>query len=130
MEVVSSRIGNNDNKTSLAIGGAAAAAAAVLVYRNRQKVSKYLGEDLPLYILTNHRSAVVTIFGLPLSLIFDTVFRVRSKYTTLFYSAPHLHDERVRTIQQKVEDRHDKDAPLCTARPGWMSISLSYRTYL
>jgi len=118
-----------DNKTSLAIGGVAATAAAALVYRNRKTLSKSLGEDLPLYILTNHRSAVVTIFGLPLSLLFDTVLQVRSKYMTLLYSAPHLHDERVRTIQQQVQSREDPTAPLCTARPGWMSISLSYRTY-
>lgn len=130
MGVASSHFGEmTDNNTSLAIGVSVATAAATLVYRNRQTLSKSLCEDLPLYILTNHRSAVVTIFGLPLSLLFDTVLRVRSKYMTLFYSAPHLHDERVRTIQQKVQNRPNKDAPLCTARPGWMSISLSYRTY-
>ena len=46
-----------------------------------------------------------------------------------FHSAPHLHDERVATIQKQVLNRPDKNAPLCTARPGWMSVSLSYRNY-
>ena len=55
--------------------------------------------------------------------------KARSYYIHYFKSAPHLHDARVQLIQEKVRDRPDKKAPLCTARPGWASVSLSYRDY-
>jgi len=121
----------NSSPTTLMATTTTTIAGSILLYRQRRSIQKYVFEDLMLYILTNHRSAFVTVFGLPLSLLFDGVLRVRSKYISTFRSAPHLHDERVRTIQQQVQTlRADNaSAPLCTARPGWMSISLSYRTY-
>lgn len=82
-----------------------------------------------MYVLTEHRSAVVTIFGLPLSLLWDCALKVRASYIQYFKSAPHLHDVRVQNIQQQVQNRKNKHAPLCTARPGWASVSLSYRNY-
>jgi delta24-sterol reductase len=106
-----------------------AATAATILIKKRQKIGLALTNDLPMYILTNHRSAVVTIFGLPLSLLWDCTLKLRSYYIKTLKSAPHLHDERVKLIQKQVMDRPDKNAPLCTARPGWMSVSLSYRTY-
>jgi len=97
--------------------------------RKLSQITTALCNDLPLYILTNHRSAVVTIFGLPLSLMWNGYMNLRSAYIHTFKSAPHLHDARVAAIQKQVQNRPDKKAPLCTARPGWMSVSLSYRTY-
>lgn len=92
-------------------------------------ISKTLCNDLPLYVLTHHRSAVVTLFGLPMSLLWNCAMNIRSKYIQAFYSAPHLHGERVRTIQHQIRNCPNKNAPICTARPGWMSVSLSYRNY-
>ena len=86
-------------------------------------------EDLMMYILTEHRSAVVTIFGLPLSLLWDGFYQMRSFYIHMMYSAPHLHNQRVSKIQDQVKNRADPNAPLCTARPGWQSVSLQYRNY-
>lgn len=106
-----------------------AATGWILVMKNKSKISNALFNDLPMYILTEQRSAVVTIFGLPLSLAWDGALKLRSYYIKCFKSAPHLHDERVKTIQKQVQDRPDKTAPLCTARPGWASVSLSYRNY-
>lgn len=108
---------------------AAAILASSLLITKRKKVAQSLFNDLPLYILTNHRSAVVTIFGLPLSLLWDGALKIRSSYIHTFKSAPHLHDARVEKIQEQVRNRPDPNAPLCTARPGWMSVSLSYRNY-
>jgi len=123
---------NKTSTTTTALVTTAVLAGSIVLLspKRRKSLQKSLSlEALTLYVLTNHRSAVVTIFGLPLSLMFDWALRLRSSYITIFRSAPHLHDDRVRAIQTQVRDRPDKLAPLCTARPGWMSISLSYRTY-
>ena len=85
--------------------------------------------DLPLYILTNHRSTIVVIFGLPLSLLWDTILKIRSYYIHTLKAAPHLHAQRVQAIVEQVQNRPNPNSPLCTARPGWMSVSLSYRNY-
>jgi delta24-sterol reductase len=122
-----------DKTTTSSAATAVAAAGAVIslavIAKKRKQIGHYLKNDLALYVLTYHRSAVVTIFGLPMSLLWNCAMNTRSKYIHLFHSAPHLHDERVAKIQKQVRDRPDKSAPLCTARPGWMSVSLSYRTY-
>lgn len=110
-----------------------AAATTLVAYRSssderKKRIASSL--DAPvLYVLTHHRSAVVTIFGLPMSLLWNCALNLRSGYIRAFCSAPHLHDARVKAIRKQVLDRPDKTAPLCTARPGWMSVSLSYRNY-
>ncbi len=129
-----SEIGFGGHTYTVSTAAATAATAATtilstLLLTKRKQISNSLLNDLPLYILTNHRSAVVTIFGLPLSLLWDGALKIRSSYIHTFKSAPHLHDSRVTKIQQQVLNRPDKNAPLCTARPGWMSVSLSYRNY-
>ena len=103
--------------------------SVAIITKKRKRIVQALCNDLPLYVLTYHRSAVVTVFVLPMSLLWNCAMNVRSKYIHTFHSAPHLHHERVATIQHQVRNRPNKDAPLCTARPGWMSVSLSYRTY-
>jgi len=122
-----------EKTTTSSAAAAVAAAGAVIslavIAKKRKQIGHYLKNDLALYVLTYHRSAVVTVFGLPMSLLWNCAMNTRSKYIHLFHSAPHLHDERVAKIQKQVRDRPDKNAPLCTARPGWMSVSLSYRTY-
>mmetsp|Transcript_24063 Transcript_24063/g.27535 ORF Transcript_24063/g.27535 Transcript_24063/m.27535 type:complete len:583 (+) Transcript_24063:83-1831(+) len=115
--------------TSSSAAAAGAALSVVVIAKKRKQIGNMLCNDLPLYILTYHRSTVVTVFGLPMSLLWNCAMNIRSKYIHTIHSAPHLHDERVETIQKKVRERPDKNAPLCTARPGWMSVSLSYRTY-
>lgn len=101
----------------------------VFISKKKKQISYTLTNELPLYILTNYRSVVVTVFGLPMSMMWNIALNVRSKYIHTFHSAPHLHDERVATIQKEVLNKPNKNAPLCTARPGWMSVSLSYRNY-
>lgn len=86
-------------------------------------------EALAHYVLTQHRSLVVTVFGLPLSLLWDTALSVRGKYIRYTRSAPSKHSQRVQDVVEQVKQPRPEGQPLCTARPGWQSISLSYRTY-
>ena len=115
--------------TVATLGMVSVGTAAVVAKKRNTTMGQLLSEDVPLYILTYHRSAVVTVVGLPLSLLWNVAMKVRSKYIRTFYSAPHLHDERVKAIQTQIQYRTDTSKPICTARPGWMSVSLSYRTY-
>lgn len=105
------------------------ATVATILVKKRKKIAFAFFNDLPMYILTEHRSAVVTIVGLPLSLLWDGALQIRGQYIKHFKSDPRLHNARVEVIQEQVMNRPDKDVPLCTARPGWASVSLSYRNY-
>mmetsp|Transcript_21655 Transcript_21655/g.47202 ORF Transcript_21655/g.47202 Transcript_21655/m.47202 type:complete len:527 (-) Transcript_21655:12-1592(-) len=80
---------------------------------------------------TEHRGIFVTIFVLPISLVFDVLFRIRAWLVFKFYSAPRLHEQRVRQIQAQLKAWKESGANtrLCTSRGGWQSISPSLRTY-
>jgi len=80
---------------------------------------------------TEHRGIFVTIFVLPVSLLFDVFFSVRAWMVLKFYSAPKLHQKRVAGIQKQLETwtKNGKKGKLCTSRGGWQSISPSMRTY-
>ena len=83
------------------------------------------------HFLTEHRSWLVLFVVAPMSFVFDLAMRVRSWYIQTFLSAPELHNKRVADVQaqiQKWRDRND-GTKLCTARPGWMSISPGSREY-
>ena len=86
-------------------------------------------EKLTHYILTHHRSLVVTVFGLPMSCLWDAALSLRAKYIHYTRSAPQKHAQRVAAVVEQVRRPRPEGQPLCTARPGWQSISLSYRTY-
>ena len=86
-------------------------------------------ENLTHYILTHHRSLVVTVFGLPMSCLWDAALSLRAKYIHYTRSAPQKHAQRVAAVVEQVKQPRPEGQPLCTARPGWQSISLSYRTY-
>jgi len=80
---------------------------------------------------TEHRGWFVIFFVLPFSLLFDVFFAVRAWAIQRFYSAPKLHDARVRGIQDQVCRWKERGSTkrLCTARGGWQSVSPGYRTY-
>ena len=80
------------------------------------------------YVMTEYRSLVVVVFALPLSLLWNACMMLRAKYVCLVHSAPAQHKERVERIRKQVVAR-PKGKQMCTSRPGWMSMSLSYRTY-
>lgn len=78
------------------------------------------------WIMTRHRSLVVVVFALPLSLLWDMVLWIRQIVVMRMRSAPHQHPERVRRVAEQVKAR-PKGMKMCTGRPGWQSMSLSYR---
>mmetsp|Transcript_7651 Transcript_7651/g.11124 ORF Transcript_7651/g.11124 Transcript_7651/m.11124 type:complete len:554 (-) Transcript_7651:112-1773(-) len=85
-------------------------------------------EKVFLYILTEHRSLAVTVFALPLSFLWNFVRGLRAAWVRATRTSPKLHGKRVANIVEQVRSRPE-GSPMCTARPGWMSISLSKRSY-
>jgi len=83
------------------------------------------------YSLTNYRTAVVLIFVMPLSVVFDCYWRLRTWYIAKYMSAPALHPKRVQRVQEAVRDwaRQGKKQRMCTARPGWLTVSPRHSTY-
>jgi len=81
--------------------------------------------------ITNHRGIFVTVFVLPISLMFDIFFYIRAWLVMKFYSAPQLHQERVRSVVEQIHEwkKSGSTNRLCTARGGWQSISPGYRKY-
>jgi delta24-sterol reductase len=81
--------------------------------------------------ITDHRSWFVVVIVLPLSLVFDAFFAVRSWVIHKFFSAPKLHAQRVQGVQRQLRAWAEKKdgTKLCTARGGWQSISPGYRNY-
>jgi delta24-sterol reductase len=73
----------------------------------------------------------VIIFVLPFSLLFDIFFQIRAAIVMRFYSAPELHNERVKNIQNQIKAHLESGSTkrLCTARGGWQSISPGNRDY-
>ena len=80
---------------------------------------------------TEHRGWFVLFFVLPFSLMFDVYFALRAFLIMKFYSAPHLHAQKVSKIQKQVKAWYDsgEKTKLCTARGGWQSISPQMRKY-
>ena len=73
----------------------------------------------------------VIVFVLPPSLVFDLFFKARALMVRLCFSAPKLHAQRVRNIQEQIRAWRQRGdgTKLCTARGGWQSISPGYRKY-
>ena len=83
------------------------------------------------YLATEHRSWLVLFVVAPMSMVFDLGLRFRAWYIQTFFSAPELHNQRVAEIVQQIKDwqKRNDGTKLCTARPGWESMSPGYRSY-
>ncbi|GAB6032196.1 Delta(24)-sterol reductase [Chamberlinius hualienensis] len=83
------------------------------------------------HLIINYRWMFVLFFLLPLSVIYDIFFYMRNRIVFTLRSAPKLHDRRVRNVQQQVREWKDAGAkvPMCTARPGWQTMSLRVGKY-
>ena len=81
-------------------------------------------ESLTEHIIIHYRWVFV-MFLLPVSLIYDIYIAVRSFVIFKLNSAPKQHLEKVRKVQGQVREWRDSGskAPMCTARPGWQTIS-------
>ncbi|XP_046455631.1 delta(24)-sterol reductase-like [Daphnia pulex] len=83
------------------------------------------------YILINYRWVFVCFFLLPLSLVYDIYHLARSWIIFKLNSAPKKHDERVKFVQKQVREwnQQGRNTPMCTARPGWQTISFRQPKY-
>ena len=96
----------------------------------KKKSPRDLTTSLLQYVLTHHRSLLVAVFALPLSFLWDISLRARLELTHWWHrrTAAASHAARVREIVEQVKGRPE-GSRICTARPGWQSMSLSYRQY-
>jgi len=80
--------------------------------------------------LEDNRGLVVVFFCLPASYVFNLLLTVRNWVVRRLSSGPEDHFKRVREIQSKVKewnnDKSDKRKLLCTARPNWLSLSVTF----
>ncbi|XP_002740991.1 delta(24)-sterol reductase [Saccoglossus kowalevskii] len=77
------------------------------------------------YVVVHQRWIFVCLFLLPVSVLFDVLISFRNWITFKMTSAPKKHDTRVRDIQKQVREwmTDGCEQPMCTARPGWMTVS-------
>ncbi len=77
------------------------------------------------YLLTHYRGLFATIFLLPISAVYSCYNSIRNKISFLLQSAPAKHDERVKYVQQQIEQWKSDGAKeqLCTARSAWQAMS-------
>ena len=84
------------------------------------------------YLMTNHLW-IFAIWLVPISVIYDIFwwFRARWNYWMCKRTAHLRHDEKVKDVQKQVEDwkKSGSEQPMCTARPGWQSITLQQQHY-
>ncbi len=87
--------------------------------------------ELLAYLITNYRAIFAVIFLLPLSALFDTFLFFRNYIVFWLQSAPAKHELRVKYVQQQVREwnKEGRKTPMCTARPGWMAMSLRVGKY-
>ncbi|XP_072276861.1 delta(24)-sterol reductase [Pyxicephalus adspersus] len=83
------------------------------------------------YVIVHHRWIFVCLFLLPLSVVFDLYYYVRTWIVFKMCSAPKLHDRRVKEIQEQVRQWKADGAKkfMCTGRPGWLTVSLRVGKY-
>jgi len=72
-----------------------------------------------------HYRWIFVMFLLPVSLCYDIYHAVRSYVVFQMNTAPTEHLEKVRNVQKQVRGWNDAGSlqPMCTARPGWQTIS-------
>eukprot|EP00898_Chlorokybus_atmophyticus_P005170 jgi/Chlat1/5654/Chrsp37S00423 len=83
------------------------------------------------HILTHYRSILVVVVVLPASFVFDLFWRARTWYIAKVKTAPELHGERVENIKAQVVawNKGGRQTHMCTARPGWMTVSPRHCQY-
>lgn len=80
------------------------------------------------YILIHYRWVIVIFFLLPASFLYDIYYYARSWVVFRLSSAPHNHDKKVADVQRQVR-QWNGETPMCTARPGWQTISFREGAY-
>jgi len=78
-----------------------------------------------------HYRWVFVMFLLPVSAVYDLWYYTRNKIVFALSSAPSKHKEKVANIQKQVREYHTTGSGkgMCTARPGWQTISPQNMSY-
>lgn len=80
--------------------------------------------------LEDNRGLVVVFFCLPASFIFNLILTTRNWFVRKISSAPEQHYLRVRQIQSQIlqwqKQGGSEKKLLCTSRPNWLSLSLTF----
>lgn len=78
-----------------------------------------------------HRPIFVLLFLLPLTVVFEGFWYLRNLYVFRSGAAPQHHERRVREVQEQVRAwaRAGRKEMMCTARPGWQTMSLRVGKY-
>lgn len=76
--------------------------------------------------LAKYRWVFVCFLLLPMSVIFEFYLAFRNWLIFQMKSAPRMHDEKVKKIQNEIKSWNDegRERKMCTGRPGWMTMSL------
>ncbi|XP_044761273.1 delta(24)-sterol reductase-like [Coccinella septempunctata] len=89
-------------------------------------------EGLFEHILIHYRWIFVCLFLLPLSFVFDIWIFWRNYIVFKLNSAPSKHDDKVKNIQRQIQSWNKiqgKKPFMCTARPGWQTMSFRQGIY-
>jgi delta24-sterol reductase len=83
------------------------------------------------YVIINYRWVFVCTFLLPLSVLYEIYFSVRNWVVFKLHTAPWKHDEKVRDVQRQVRqwNTDGRQHKMCTARPGWLTMSFRLPKY-
>ncbi|XP_018326951.2 delta(24)-sterol reductase [Agrilus planipennis] len=83
------------------------------------------------YLIINYRWVLVCFFLLPLSFLYNGYFAIRNWIFFKLSSAPKNHLKKVQSIQKQVQEWNKKGRKkkLCTARPGWQTMSFRRPAY-
>lgn len=83
------------------------------------------------HVIVHHRWVFVCLFLLPLSFCYEMFLYIRHLVIYKLFSAPKLHEERVKQVQKQIRNWNNdgRRGKMCTARPGWMTVSLRIGQY-
>ncbi|XP_045473479.1 delta(24)-sterol reductase-like [Harmonia axyridis] len=84
------------------------------------------------YVLIHYRWVFVCLFLLPISFLFDMWLFCRNYIVFKLNSAPSQHDAKVKNVQRQIlrwNKIKGKKPQLCTARPGWQTMSFRQGIY-
>ncbi|XP_017780196.1 PREDICTED: delta(24)-sterol reductase-like [Nicrophorus vespilloides] len=83
------------------------------------------------YILIKYRWIFVCFFLLPVSFVYDGLMHLRNWIVFRLNSAPDQHTTKVERVQKQVLDwiESGRTRRMCTARPGWQTVSFRRPAY-
>uniref|UniRef100_A0A1L8DZB4 Delta(24)-sterol reductase n=1 Tax=Nyssomyia neivai TaxID=330878 RepID=A0A1L8DZB4_9DIPT len=88
-------------------------------------------DNLTEIILIDYRWVFVCFFLLPISFIYNLFYYIRNVIIFRLSSAPTAHGMKVRSIQKQVKQWREQgmSTKMCTARPGWQTMSFRKPMY-